>query len=91
MIDRLGWDWDNYAPDWDRAVAAARGRFSGGVNSPWDAYYSGHGLRNDDLSSIAATVARATGSARPIRPIRAPAARSRSRSAPPSTRSTALA
>jgi iron complex outermembrane recepter protein len=53
MIDRLGWDWDNYAPDWDRAVAAARGTFSGGVNSPWDAYYSGHGLRNDDLSSIA--------------------------------------
>jgi iron complex outermembrane receptor protein len=40
MIDRLGWDWDNYAPDWDRAVAAARGKFSGGVNSPWDAYYS---------------------------------------------------
>lgn len=53
MIDRLGWDWDNYAPDWDRAVAAARGKYSGGVNSPWDAYYSGHGLRNDDVSSIA--------------------------------------
>jgi len=53
MIDRLGWDWDNYAPDWDRAVAAARGKYTGGVNSPWDAYYSGHGLRNDDLSSIA--------------------------------------
>ncbi|KAG0926322.1 hypothetical protein G6F32_013254 [Rhizopus arrhizus] len=49
----LGYDWNIYAPDWDRAVAAARGRFSGGVNSPWDAYYSGHGLRNDDLSSIA--------------------------------------
>ncbi len=43
----LGWDWNIYAPDWDRAVAAAycapgtynkaRCKFSGGVNSIDDA------------------------------------------------------
>ena len=53
MIDRLGWDWDNYAPDWQRAVDAANGQYSGGVNSPWDAYFSGHGVRDDDVSSLA--------------------------------------
>ncbi|GAB3045201.1 TonB-dependent receptor [Stenotrophomonas tumulicola] len=53
MIERLGWNWDNYAPDWARAVAAANGQYSGNVNSPWDAYFSGHGVRNDDLASLA--------------------------------------
>jgi len=52
MIERLGWEWDNYAPDWERALAAANGQFSGGVNSVWDAYYSGHGVRDDELASL---------------------------------------
>ncbi|WP_386069542.1 TonB-dependent receptor [Tahibacter sp. UC22_41] len=49
---RLGWDWDNYAPDWQRAVDAARGIYSGGVNSLDDAYYLGRGLRDDDLVGL---------------------------------------
>ncbi len=53
----LGWDWNIYAPDWDRAVAAAycapgtynkaRCKFSGGVNSIDDAYYQSRALRDD--------------------------------------------
>ncbi|KAF3996710.1 TonB-dependent receptor [Glaciimonas immobilis] len=50
MTKRLGANWDNYAPDWQRALNAARGVFSGGVNSLDDAYYLGSGLRKDDLA-----------------------------------------
>lgn len=50
MIRRLGDDWDNYYPDWNRSVAAARGNFTGGVNSLDDAYWNASGLRKDDLS-----------------------------------------
>ncbi len=46
---RLGYDWDNYAEDWDRALAAATGTFTGGVNSLDDAYYIARGLRDDEL------------------------------------------
>lgn len=49
---RLGWNWDNYAPDWQRAVNAARGEFSGAVTSLDDAYYLGRGLRDDDLAAL---------------------------------------
>jgi iron complex outermembrane receptor protein len=49
---RLGWDWDNYAPDWQRALNAARGQYSGAVNSLDDAYYLGRGLRDDDLAAL---------------------------------------
>ncbi|MBK8285135.1 MAG: TonB-dependent receptor [Ahniella sp.] len=49
---RLGWDWDNYQGDWQRALAAARGNFQGAVNSLDDAYYLGRGLRDDDLASL---------------------------------------
>ena len=49
---RLGWDWDNYAADWDRSVAAAHGVYTGGVNSLDDAYYLGRGLRDDDLVGL---------------------------------------
>ena len=49
---RLGWDWDNYQNDWQRAVDAANGIYSGGVNSLDDAYYLGRGLRDDDLASL---------------------------------------
>lgn len=52
LIRRCGGDWDNYAPDWTRALEAAYGRFSGCVNSKDDAYYLARGLRNDDLASL---------------------------------------
>jgi len=53
MISRLGRDWDNYYPDWSRAVAAANGNFSGNVTSLDDAYWNASGLRKDDLSYLA--------------------------------------
>ncbi len=53
MRDRLGWDWDNYAPDWQRALQAARGMFSGAVNNRDDAYYTARGLRKDHLAGAA--------------------------------------
>ncbi|MCU6433249.1 TonB-dependent receptor [Undibacterium sp. Jales W-56] len=49
MTNRLGYDWDNYAPDWQRAVNAAKGIYTGKVNSLDDAYYSASGLRKDYL------------------------------------------
>lgn len=52
LIRRCGADWDNYAPDWQRALAAADGRFSGCVTNKDDAYYLARGLRNDDLASV---------------------------------------
>ncbi|MES2316825.1 MAG: TonB-dependent receptor [Pseudomonadota bacterium] len=53
MRERLGWEWDNYAPDWERAVQAARGVFSGGVTNRDDAYYTARGLRKDHLGGAA--------------------------------------
>jgi iron complex outermembrane recepter protein len=50
MVKRLGWDWDNYAPDWPRALNAANGIFTGGVTTKDDAYYTARGLRKDDLA-----------------------------------------
>ena len=52
MIKRLGYDWDNYQPDWTRAVNAAKGIFTGGVNSLDDAYYSAGGLRKDTIGGL---------------------------------------
>ena len=52
MLGRLGYDWDNYQPDWQRALNAARGQFSGNVTSLDDAYYSAGGLRKDNLSGL---------------------------------------
>ena len=52
MISRLGRDWDNYYPDYARAVDAARGKFTGAVNNLDDAYWNGSGLRKDNLSYI---------------------------------------
>ena len=50
---RLGLDWDNYAGDWQRAIDAANGIYSGGVTSLDDAYYIARGVRDDDLLSLA--------------------------------------
>lgn len=52
LLDRCGYDWDNYAPDWDRAVAAANNAFSGCVTSKDDAYFAARGLREDWLSGL---------------------------------------
>jgi iron complex outermembrane receptor protein len=52
MVQRLGYNWDNYAPDWNRAVNAAKGIYTGGVNNMDDAYYAGRGLRKDNLGGI---------------------------------------
>jgi iron complex outermembrane receptor protein len=53
MVQRLGFNWDNYAPDWQRAVNAARNVFSGGVTNQDDAYYLARGLRKDHLGGLA--------------------------------------
>ena len=63
----LGYDWNIYAPDWDRAVAAAycapgtrdaqKCAFSGGVNSIDDAYYQSRALRDDNLYALDADLA----------------------------------
>jgi iron complex outermembrane receptor protein len=53
---RLGWGWDNYQPDFQRAVNAANGIFTGGVTSVDDAYYLGRGLRNDELGGFTANL-----------------------------------
>jgi iron complex outermembrane receptor protein len=52
MVKRLGYDWDNYAPDWQRAVNAAKGMYTGAVNSLDDAYFLGSGLRKDSLAAL---------------------------------------
>ncbi|MET3134380.1 iron complex outermembrane receptor protein [Oxalobacteraceae bacterium GrIS 1.11] len=52
MQKRLGYNWDNYAPDWQRAVNAAKGIYSGGVTNMDDAYYLGRGLRKDNLGAL---------------------------------------
>ena len=49
---RLGWNWDNYRPDWQRAVDAANGIFTGGVNNLDDAYYDARGLRDDGVLGL---------------------------------------
>ena len=55
---RLGWNWDNFRPDWNRAVAVANqyqstGTVSnGGVTSVDDAYYDARGLRDDTVASV---------------------------------------
>lgn len=52
MVRRLGYNWDNYQPDWQRAVNAAKGVYTGGVNSLDDAYYSAGGLRKDTIGGL---------------------------------------
>lgn len=52
MIARLGRDWDNYYPDYARAIAAANGSLSGNVTSLDDAYWNAAGLRKDDFAYL---------------------------------------
>ncbi|MGZ3183384.1 MAG: TonB-dependent receptor [Telluria sp.] len=52
MVGRLGYNFDNYAPDWNRALDAANGKYTGGVTTLDDAYYLGRGLRKDKLGAL---------------------------------------
>ena len=53
QIDRLGYNWDNFFPDYAQAIATAQGRFSGAVNNLDDAYWNASGLREDKLGYVA--------------------------------------
>ena len=60
MVGKLGWNWDNYAPNFNQAVDAARLIFTPAVNTIIGvrnvtdkvdvAYYQGSGLRKDTLA-----------------------------------------
>ncbi|MDT8399875.1 MAG: TonB-dependent receptor [Pseudomonadales bacterium] len=52
MIDRLGRNWDNFGPDYARAIASAQGIFSGKQTQITDAYLNASGLRKDDLGYL---------------------------------------
>jgi iron complex outermembrane recepter protein len=52
MIARLGRDFDNFYPDYARAIATAQGKFTGGVTNLDDAYWNASGLRQDDLGYL---------------------------------------
>lgn len=57
MLDRLGYDWDNFFPNYDLALAVARlgqaGRpFSPPIMTLDDAYFDAAGLRRDALGYI---------------------------------------
>lgn len=61
---KLGWGWDNYSPNWTRAIDAANGVFTGGVQNinpatgPLDAaYYLGRGLRKDTIMGVSGDLA----------------------------------
>ena len=55
---RNGWDWDNFRPNWKRAVAVANQYQStgtvadGNVTTVDDAYYDARGLRDDTVASV---------------------------------------
>lgn len=64
MQKKLGWGWDNYAPNWQAAINAANGTLAPNVASinaatgPLDAaYYQGSGLRKDRLAGAAVDLA----------------------------------
>ena len=57
MINRLGYNWDNFQPDWATANQVsldywAGAPFPGKITSVDDAYYYGAGVRNDTISGI---------------------------------------
>jgi len=53
-IAKLGYNWDNYYPNWQYAIDSARGIYHLGENTTSDAldaaYYAGSGLRTDVLA-----------------------------------------
>ncbi|MFG6489639.1 TonB-dependent receptor [Roseateles sp. BYS78W] len=52
MIKRLGYNWDNYYPDFNAALQSAKGVWTHGETSMDDAYYAGSGLRKDTLAGV---------------------------------------
>lgn len=55
MINRLGYDHDNYFPDYAKAIAAARGVYVAPINNLDDSYYDASGLRKDTLAAYGLT------------------------------------
>lgn len=51
-LKRCGYKFDYLAPDWQRAVDIANGKYSGCVQTADDTYYNGNGIRNDELVSV---------------------------------------
>lgn len=55
IISRRGWDWDNWAPNWGAAIAAADACNASGQSNAVvcdDAYWNAAGLRKDDLGYL---------------------------------------
>jgi iron complex outermembrane recepter protein len=52
MINRLGYDHDNFFPDYATAINAARGIFVAPINNLDDSYYDASGLRKDTLAAL---------------------------------------
>lgn len=50
MLSRLGYNWDNYYPDWNATINSANHIWNLGETSVDDAYYAGSGLRKDWLT-----------------------------------------
>lgn len=55
MIGRLGYNHDNYFPDYAKAINAARGIFVAPINNLDDSYYDASGLRKDTLAAYGLT------------------------------------
>jgi len=55
MIARLGYDHDNYFPDYAAAIRAAQGVFAAPINNLDDSYYDASGLRKDTLAAYGLT------------------------------------
>ena len=55
MINRLGYDHDNYFPDYATAIRAAQGIFVAPINNRDDSYYDASGLRKDTLGAYGLT------------------------------------
>jgi iron complex outermembrane recepter protein len=55
MIGRLGYDHDNFFPDYAAAIAAAQGVFVAPLNNRDDSYYDASGLRKDTLGAYGLT------------------------------------
>lgn len=61
MINRLGYEHDNYFPDYAKAISAARGVYVAPINNLDDSYYDASGLRKDTLASYGLTAPLADG------------------------------
>ena len=55
MIARLGYDHDNYFPDYAAAIRAAQGVFAAPINNLDDSYYDASGMRKDTLAAYGLT------------------------------------